>query len=37
MTGFKKIYSVFERKPAFEFDPRVDTGFASSADVNTRN
>jgi hypothetical protein len=21
MTGFKKIYSVFERKPAFEFDP----------------
>ena len=21
MTGFKKIYGVFERKPAFEFDP----------------
>ena len=37
MTGFKKIYGAFERKPAFEFDPGVDTGFASSAHVKTRN
>jgi hypothetical protein len=37
MTGFKKICRVFERKPAFEFDPGWDTGFALSADVKTRN
>jgi hypothetical protein len=26
MTGFKKIYSAFERKPVSEFDPGADSG-----------